>query len=65
MQHKMGNGELLDARGRLVERGWATAEVRHYDRARIKAQPVRIKEWDYYCITSPSHALALTIADNG
>ncbi len=65
MQHKMANGELLDARGRLVERGWATAEVRHYDRARIKAQPVRIKEWDYYCITSPSHALALTIADNG
>jgi hypothetical protein len=65
MQHRMTHGDLLDARGRLIERGWATAEVRIYDRAAIKAQPVRIKEWDYYCITTPTHALALTVADNG
>lgn len=65
MQHRMAHGTLLDARGRLIERGWATTEVRQYDRAQIKAQPVRIKEWDYYCITTPTHALALTVADNG
>ena len=28
MQHRMGVGELLDANGALVERGWATEEVR-------------------------------------
>lgn len=65
MQHRMPRGPLLDSRGRLIERGWATSEVRRYDRAAIHAQPVRIKEWDYYCITSPTHALALTVADNG
>ena len=30
MQMKMGSGELLDAQGRLVERGWATHEVRRF-----------------------------------
>ena len=65
MQHRMGNGDLLDGQGRLIERGWASAEVRRYDRKAIRASGWRIKEWDYYCITTDSHALALTVADNG
>lgn len=65
MQHRMGEGDLLDAKGRLIERGWATAEVRRYDRKAIKASGWRIKEWDYYCIATDRHALALTVADNG
>lgn len=65
MQHRMGKGDLLDATGHLIERGWATAEVRRYDRKAIKASGWRIKEWDYYCIASDRHALALTVADNG
>jgi len=65
MQHKMGKGPLLDAHGRLVERGWATQEVRQYERSAIKANGLRIKEWDYYCILTPDYGLALTVADNG
>lgn len=65
MQTRMGTGPLLDARGRLVERGWATEEVRQYQRAAIRANGLRIKEWDYYCILTPDFGLALTVADNG
>ncbi len=60
----MGEGELLDSRGRLIERGWANAEVRRYARPAIKAWPLRIKEWDYYCVLTDAYGLALTVADN-
>lgn len=65
MQHKLSEGDLLDGKGRLAEAGWATQEVRRYDRARIRASAFRIKEWDYYCILTERFALALTVADNG
>ncbi|WP_430333942.1 DUF2804 domain-containing protein [Rhodococcus sp. ACT016] len=65
MQHRLQSGRLLDARGRLTEAGWATAEIRHYDRAAIAAPSWRVKEWDYYCVLTPDHGLALTVADNG
>ncbi|RVW10125.1 DUF2804 domain-containing protein [Prescottella agglutinans] len=65
MQHRLPPGELLDARGRLAEAGWATAEVRRYDRAAIAAPSWRVKEWDYYCVLTPDRGLALTVADNG
>lgn len=58
-------GPLLDGEGRLMERGYAKTLIRQYDRTRIKASPLRIKEWDYYLITSERYALALTIDDNG
>ncbi|MDO9224187.1 MAG: DUF2804 domain-containing protein [Caulobacter sp.] len=64
MQHEMGPGELLDGRGRLVEPGFATAEVRRYRRAAIKARPLRIKEWDYYAVLNQEVGLCLTVADN-
>lgn len=65
MQHRLQPGDLLDARGRLAEAGWATGEVRRYDRAAIAAPSWRVKEWDYYCVLTPDHGLALTVADNG
>lgn len=65
MQHRMGEGDLLDGKGRLVEAGWATHEVRRYDRASVGVSAFRIKEWDYYCILTDRFALALTVADNG
>ncbi len=65
MQHRLGEGPLLDARGQLIDRGWAIEEVRQYDRSTIRASSLRIKEWDYYCILSPDFGLALTVADNG
>lgn len=65
MQHRLRPGDLLDARGRLAEAGWADAEIRRYDRAAVAAPSWRIKEWDYYCVLTPDHGLALTVADNG
>lgn len=58
-------GPLHDERGRLAETGYATELIKEYDRKRIAASPLRIKEWDYYLIQSDCYALALTIADNG
>ncbi len=65
MQRQLGEGELLDDRGHLIEAGWAVREVRRYNRSRIRAGAWRIKEWDYYCILTDRFALALTVADNG
>lgn len=64
MQHKMGRGELLDAEGALIERGWATEEVRRYQRGAVRAHPLRVKEWDYYCVLAGDYGLAVTVADN-
>ena len=65
MQVELGRGELLDRRGRLVERGWARNEARRYRRAAIGASGFRIKEWDYYCVLTDRYGIALTVADNG
>ncbi|MDZ3831094.1 MAG: DUF2804 domain-containing protein [Sphingopyxis sp.] len=64
-QRVMDEGALHDQAGRLRDPGYATREVRRYDRAAIAADPVRIKEWDYYCILDADCGLALTVADNG
>jgi hypothetical protein len=64
MQTRLTPGELLDGAGRLVERGWATQEVRRYRRASVRAWPLRRKEWDYYCVLTPNFGVALTVADN-
>jgi hypothetical protein len=40
-------GDLLDARGRLDTSGWAKQPLLLYDRSRVGAPPLRIKEWDY------------------
>ena len=65
-QHQMtAPGPLLDAAGRLTETGYALSLIKEYARGAVKASPLRIKEWDYYCIVSDRYALALTVADNG
>ena len=38
--------------------------VKKYDRAKIKANKTRIKEWDYYYIGNNDYGLAFTIDDN-
>ena len=55
---------LLDERGNLTEPGYAKRLLPVYRRADIKANPLRVKEWDYYCVNNGRFALALTIADN-
>lgn len=57
-------GELLDGNGALIESGYAFSQVKRYDRTAVKANELRIKEWDYYCFGDSDHAVALTIADN-
>ena len=63
-QHQLSEGPLLDENGNLVEAGFSTSLVRHYDRKLIKRKKSRIKEWDYYYIGNSKFGVALTIADN-
>ena len=66
MQHRITTpGPLLDENGRLIEKGYALSQIRTYDRTRVNSSPLRLKEWDYYCICTDRFALALTVADNG
>lgn len=58
-------GPLLDERGNLAEPGWSRQLVRTYDRTKIKAGIVRIKEWDYYLVMNEKFGAAFTISDDG
>lgn len=64
-QIELGDGDLFDARGRLTQPGWARRETRRYDRRKAAASPLRLKEWDYYCVLAGDHGLAAVVADNG
>ncbi len=64
MQKKLNEGPLHDAKGHLLEAGYATREVKQYDRAAVKAPWFRIKEWDYYGIFGEDFGLGLVVADN-
>jgi len=57
-------GDLLDDKGHLIECGYAKKLIKHYDRKKIKAGKLRIKEWDYYLIYNDKFGVAITIADN-
>jgi hypothetical protein len=60
-----GVDDLLDARGRLATSGWATQPLLRYDRGRVSASPLRIKEWDYYEIINPEYGIVLLVYDIG
>ena len=65
MQKEMTNlGLLLNQEGHLKEAGWARTPVKTYRRSDIKAEPWRIKEWDYYLVSNDHFGIALTMADN-
>ena len=65
MQHEITRRiPLLDEKGNLTEPGYAKKLLPAYRRRDIKANKLRIKEWDYYLITNGRYGLALTIADN-
>ena len=64
-QHEITNRhELLDEKGHLKEVGYAKSLILDYDRSSIKANSLRIKEWDYYLIYNDRYAVALTVDDN-
>lgn len=66
-----GPGSLLTARGDLAQAGWArlpvldcNLEAAHFYPIRF-LQRFRIKRWDYYGITTPTHFFSATLADLG
>lgn len=66
MQHEITAPQrLLDKNGNIAEPGFAKKMYYEYHRSDIKAPNWRIKEWDYYFISNPHFAVALTIGDNG
>ncbi|HHV12368.1 MAG TPA: DUF2804 domain-containing protein [Clostridiales bacterium] len=65
MQHEIKGAELLlKEDGGLREPGFAKKLLPVYRRSDIKANPLRIKEWDYYLVNNEHYAVALTVADN-
>ncbi len=65
MQNELKNkGPLLIEDGSLAECGYATSLIKQYNRKDIKANTLRIKEWDYYLIYNDKYAVAITVDDN-
>lgn len=58
-------GPLLREDGSLSEPGWSTQLVKTYDRSKIKAPKIKIKEWDYYLVLGKDFGAAFTISDDG
>ena len=56
---------LLKEDGSLREPGWSRKLVQSYDRSKIKAPALRIKEWDYYLVLNEEFAGAFTVSDDG
>ncbi len=62
---------LLDSEGNLVQVGWARQPLLdcNLEKARFYAVPwlqrFRIKRWDYYGLTTPTHYFSFTLADLG
>jgi len=59
------SSNLLDDNGHLIQKGWARKLLLNYNREKIKAGSLRIKEWDYYAILNPNYGITFTIADLG
>jgi len=51
------SGPLLDKRGVLTQRGYATKPVLAYNRRDIKAPAWRIKEWDFYQVSNNDYCV--------
>ena len=54
---------LLDENGKLTKPGYCFTNMYEYDRSAIKANPTRIKEWDFYQISNERYCLQVTMAD--
>ena len=61
----MTPGPLHDEKGHLIETGYATELLKTYDRSKVAASRLKVKEWDYYAICTDRFTLALTIDHNG
>ena len=54
---------LLDKNGKLTKAGYCFTNMFDYDRKAIKANGLRIKEWDFYQITDGRYVMQITAAD--
>ncbi len=66
-----GPGKLLDKAGNLTQTGWATQQVLdcnledcHFYALKF-LQGMRVKVWDYYAVTTPTHFFSFTVSDIG
>ncbi|MBN2157268.1 MAG: DUF2804 domain-containing protein [Candidatus Lokiarchaeota archaeon] len=57
--------DLLDNNGHLIETGKAKQLILKYDRSKVKASKLRIKEWDYYEILNENYGIILLYHDVG
>lgn len=65
-QHEITSEQpLLDNTGNIAEPGFAKKLLWKYSRNDIKANKLRIKEWDYYYIGTQDYGLCLTVSDVG
>ena len=56
--------ELLDEKGNLTQPGYAVkSDIYVYERDKIKANPTRIKEWDFYQINTDKYVVQINIFD--
>ena len=66
-----GPGMLLDGQGNLIQAGWATQPVLDANLENVHfyafrpLQKLRLKLWDYYAITTPTHFFSFTVSDIG
>lgn len=66
-----GSGPLLNPDGSLADIGWATQPVLDCNLEKVGfyklrfLQPLRVKRWDYYGITTPTHFFSFTISHVG
>ena len=65
-QHEITSEQrLLNDNGNIAEPGFAKKLLWKYSRKDIKANALRIKEWDYYYIGTQDYGLCLTVSDVG
>jgi len=57
--------DLFDSSGTLKAYGWARRPLIVYNRAFVKADTLRVKEWEHYTFFSEDFAGAVTISDIG
>ncbi len=56
--------DLLDKNGNVSKPGYAVkADIYKYDRSKIKANPTRIKEWDFYQFNTDRYMVQIVIFD--
>ena len=65
------SGPLLDGQGNLADYGWARQPLldANLENVNIYAlkflQPLRIKRWQYFGITTPTHFFSFTLSNVG